>query len=164
MDKFLKHMPILMIGSAIASHVDQRPVVHGDILFMPRNGFYHIAVYVGNQQIIHFSRNSNNELEIRIDTLDDRQTLGKNVYIDLRAHKRSRDEIVAAARSYLADPREIGDYNLLTNNCELFAQKCCGEFSWHQGLIIGADMNALNAFTGNAPFAHSRKWNGKFED
>jgi hypothetical protein len=164
MDKFFKHLPIMMIGSAIAANIDQRSLVHGDIIFMPRKGYYHIAVYVGNHEIIHFSRNSENQLEIRLDTLDAHQTLGRNVYIDLHAHRRTRDEIVSAARSYLANPEEVGDYNLLTNNCELFAQKCCGEFSWHQGLLQGADGNAFNALTGNAPFAHSRKWNGNFSD
>jgi hypothetical protein len=162
-DRAFRGNPALMAVARVTAKNNRKTIMDGDILYFPRKGgYYHVAVYVGGRKIIHFTK-KNGKFRICEDWLDEDQIQGRAVYIDLHEHKNSRRDIIRIAREFESGKKDIGDYNLIDNNCELFARICCGEYFISQTTIPGNLVgNGVDAITENPPFLLSCLWNGNF--
>ncbi|RDE36657.1 hypothetical protein DV713_00230 [Parageobacillus thermoglucosidasius] len=85
-----------------------------DHLIAKRKGYTHHGLYIGNNQVIHYS-----EGEVRIDSLEDFKKDCEIRVIDSVATY-SKEEIISRAFSRLGEKR----YNLVFNNCEHFVNWC----------------------------------------
>ncbi|ELK22488.1 hypothetical protein AF6_0791 [Anoxybacillus flavithermus TNO-09.006] len=79
-----------------------------------RIGYTHHGLYIGNNQVIHYS-----EGEVRIDSLEDFKKDCEMGVVDSVATY-SKEEIISRAYSRLGEKR----YNLVFNNCEHFVNWC----------------------------------------
>jgi hypothetical protein len=87
----------------------------GSHLVTPRIGYQHHGLYIGNQQVIHFTSNS----QIEIVSLSE-FTNGNGYSIQKFHSKFSRQEIIDRAKSRLGND----NYNVVFNNCEHFISWC----------------------------------------
>jgi hypothetical protein len=87
----------------------------GSHLVTPRIGYQHHGIYIGNEQVIHFTSNS----QIEIVSLSEFKD-GNGYSIQSFHSKFSRKEIVERAKSRLGDE----NYNVIFNNCEHFCNWC----------------------------------------
>lgn len=99
----------------------------GDILSVNRGLYKHYGVYVGNNEVVHFSGGAGNELSaeracIRKTSLEKFQNGGEIQVEENRRRAFSREQI--AARALAAVGSEKGKYDLAWNNCEHFANWC----------------------------------------
>lgn len=112
----------------------------GDVLKAHRGLYWHYGVYVGCGKVVHFSSIGKNEMDassadIILTTLktfsrDDRVSLDK-----LEEATFSPAEIAQRAMSAIGTKK--GTYNLISNNCEHFANWCrCGKLVSHQKLMV----------------------------
>jgi hypothetical protein len=85
-----------------------------DHLIAKRIGYTHHGLYIGNNQVIHYS-----EGEVRIDSLEDFKKDCEMGVVDSVATY-SKEEIISRAYSRLGEKR----YNLVFNNCEHFVNWC----------------------------------------
>ncbi|WP_421617424.1 lecithin retinol acyltransferase family protein [Brevibacillus sp. TJ4] len=89
----------------------------GDHIYVQRFGYEHHALYIGNNQIIHYSNGSirRDELEAMDNALNQSDVRVKNspCLYDL-------DLVVSRAESRIGE----SDYNLALNNCEHFVTWC----------------------------------------
>ncbi|MED3732278.1 lecithin retinol acyltransferase family protein [Geobacillus stearothermophilus] len=85
-----------------------------DHLIAKRIGYTHHGLYIGNNQVIHYS-----EGEVRIDSLEDFKKDCEMGVVDSVATY-SKEEIISRAFSRLGEKR----YNLVFNNCEHFVNWC----------------------------------------
>lgn len=100
----------------------------GDVVKVKRPlGYYHFGVYVGRQKVIHFSTLEGSELDA--DAADIIETSlstfcnGDQLEIDTREKPAFTSQtIVNRARRSLGTQK--GQYSLLFNNCEHFANYC----------------------------------------
>ena len=99
----------------------------GDVLSVNRGLYKHYGVYVGNNNVVHFSGGNGHELSahrayIRKTTLEDFSKEGE-VQIETKCSESfSREETVIRALNAVGS--EKGKYALPWNNCEHFANWC----------------------------------------
>lgn len=99
----------------------------GDILKVNRGLYYHFGVYAGNGRVIHFSAPKGDEINpltanICEVSLDDFAN-GDSPEVDNSYEPAfGPEEIVERARKMI--DTQLGRYDLLTNNCEHFANWC----------------------------------------
>jgi hypothetical protein len=87
----------------------------GSHLVTPRIGYQHHGLFIGNEQVIHFTSNS------RIETVSLSEFTEGNGYDTRPFHSKfSRNEIVTRALSRLGNDH----YNVIFNNCEHFVAWC----------------------------------------
>lgn len=104
--------------------------ISGDILRVFRGFYFHYGVYVGNGRVVHFCSTTSNELDALsadiVETSLSRFSKGDTVSVDTQIPSSfDREEIVRRARKSIGT--KLGTYNLLSNNCEHFANWCrCG--------------------------------------
>lgn len=123
----------------------------GSVLKAHRGLYFHYGVYVGGGKVVHFSSKGKREMEaasadIIITTL---RTFAKGdkVSLDtLEAATFSPEEIAQRAISAIGTKK--GTYNLISNNCEHFANWCrCGQLISHQKQLADMVMDlVLNGF------------------
>ena len=87
----------------------------GSHLVTPRIGYQHHGLYIGNEQVIHFTSNSQIEIVLLSEFKD-----GNGYSIQSFHSKFSRTEIVERAKSRLGND----NYNVIFNNCEHFCNWC----------------------------------------
>lgn len=104
----------------------------GDHLVTPRMGFTHHGLYLGNQQVIHYSGKSNGELgQIELVSLEefcDGKPCDVRDYI-FRVY--GRKESVLRAHERLGEAK----YSILFNNCEQFVTWCIMGFGYSEQLL-----------------------------
>jgi len=114
----------------------KNPFHAGDILSVFRGIYFHYGVYVGNGRVVHFCSTTRNELDSLsadiVETSISRFANGDPISVDTQiAPVFDREEIVRRARKSIGT--KLGTYNLLSNNCEHFANWCrCGKLVSHQ--------------------------------
>lgn len=119
----------------------------GTILRVFRGFYFHYGVYVGNGRVVHFCSTGMNELDFSsadvVETSLKMFSKGDVVYVDTQEIPAfERDEIVRRARSAIGT--KLGTYNLLSNNCEHFANWCrCGKLVSHQKNFVDSVINEL---------------------
>jgi hypothetical protein len=87
----------------------------GSHLTTPRTGYSHHGIYIGNQQLIHLTRNS------RIEIVSLAEFTDGSGYSNHKYHSQfSRQEIVERAQSRLGNH----DYSVVFSNCEHFVNWC----------------------------------------
>lgn len=94
----------------------------GDHLVTQRTGYTHHGIYIGSDQVIHYSgfANGMNKGKIETTSLDDFMN-GQFTFVKRWHNPRYRgDSVVKRAQSRLGED----EYNLLTKNCEHFAAWC----------------------------------------
>ena len=87
----------------------------GSHLVTPRIGYQHHGIYIGNEQVIHFTRNNQIEI-VSLSSFTD----GNGYSIQKFHSKFSRKEIVERALSRLGNE----NYNVIFSNCEHFCHWC----------------------------------------
>ena len=102
--------------------------------------YFHFGVYVGDGRVVHFCSTGSNELDPQTadiqETSYERFSKGNKVTADkMEQATYEPDEIVQRARSMIGT--KLGTYNLLSNNCEHFANWCrCGKLVSHQRTLV----------------------------
>lgn len=130
----------------------------GDIIRAFRGIYFHYGVYVGADKVVHFCSVGNNELESAtadiVETSLLRFSKGDPLSIDTSETPIfERDEIVRRARSVIGTMQ--GSYNLLSNNCEHFANWCrCGKLVSHQKILVES---LVDTVVSTAPFLGALK-------
>ncbi|MGX2948452.1 lecithin retinol acyltransferase family protein [Frederiksenia canicola] len=97
-------------------------MIAGDHIYSPRTGYTHHGIYIGNQQVIHYSgfANGMNSGEICIAAVDEFSN-GNPVHVLERPFRVfSHTETVERAYQRLGEDW----YNVLLNNCEHFVNWC----------------------------------------
>ena len=101
----------------------------GDIIFAVRLkiAYLHYGVYVGNNKVIHFATEGSSSIKTAsariIQTSLEDFADNDDVYIEKeREGAKSDDDTVRCAKAHLGTG--VNTYNLLTNNCEHFANMC----------------------------------------
>ena len=107
-----------------------RPLQPGDHIRVKYQNFYHHGLYEGDGMVIHFAGPTMQTLmdpqqvTVRRDTLDafsmDRHIEVRSYSLKEKLQKRSVQKILTAARESLGQ----GEYDILYNNCEHFANRC----------------------------------------
>ncbi len=111
---------------------------YGDHIRVNRGLYYHHGIYKSDYEVYSFQSPIGSEISpetavvLKISLID----FLKNGYLEVREYtleelkrKRSNNQICAYAEAHLGE----GGYNLLTNNCEHFANRCVfGESSSNQ--------------------------------
>ena len=87
----------------------------GSHLITPRLGYQHHGLYIGHQQVIHFTSSSQIEIVSLFEFTD-----GNGYSIQKYHSKFNRQEIVDRALSRLGN----NNYNVIFNNCEHFISWC----------------------------------------
>ena len=105
-------------------------LIPGDMIRVDAGRYYHIGIYIGNEQVIHFAGPEPNLLtdasvaKIRQDSLDHfamgRPIEVREYSIREKIKKRSGRKIISIAQSHLGE----GGYDIIYNNCEHFANLC----------------------------------------
>ena len=112
----------------------------GDVIKAFRGMYFHFGVYVGDGRVVHFCSTGSNELDPQTadiqETSYERFSKGNKVTADkMEQATYEPDEIVQRARSMIGT--KLGTYNLLSNNCEHFANWCrCGKLVSHQRTLV----------------------------
>ena len=109
------------------SYISAVPVP-GDIIYTDRGLYKHYGVYIGHGQVIHFAGPKSHETDPAL--ADVVQTSVKDFlkedFLCVQDDKGKRpfpvDEIIQRAKSRLGKCK--GTYNLVSNNCEHFANWC----------------------------------------
>lgn len=130
----------------------------GDIIKAFRGIYFHFGVYVGEGKVVHFCSTGGNELDPNsadiVETSFSRFSKGDWVCVDkLEEPLYDRGEIVRRARSEIGT--KLGTYNLLSNNCEHFANWCrCGKLVSHQKILVES---LVDTVVSTAPFLGALK-------
>ncbi|MCQ2795722.1 MAG: lecithin retinol acyltransferase family protein [Bacilli bacterium] len=107
----------------------------GDHIRVSRNYYYHHGIYLGNNEVIHYTAENNDgianpsDVKVRKTSLDffaSNSPVEKAIYS--RKEKKNRnlvETIISNAFSHLGE----GAYNFVNNNCEHFVNKCCYKIS-----------------------------------
>lgn len=114
----------------------------GDVLSADRGFYKHYGIYVGNGDVVHFSAGNEGEISaknamIRKDSLDYFAN-GSSVCVDNKEQANfDRREIVNRANKMVGTMK--GAYNLVSNNCEHFANWCkSGEKTSNQVIDVAS--------------------------
>lgn len=107
-----------------------RELIPGDMIRTDTGRYYHMGIYIGNEQVIHFAGPDAHRLTdasmatIRQDSLEHFAMQGKIEVRDYsfieRFKKHSRKKTVEKAKEHLGE----GGYDIIYNNCEHFANLC----------------------------------------
>lgn len=107
----------------------------GDHIRVLRIHYYHHGIYLGNNEVIHYTAEDNdgianpNDVKVRQTSLDffaSNSPVEKAIYSHREKKNRNPIEtIIANATSHLGE----GGYNFVNNNCEHFVNKCCYKIS-----------------------------------
>lgn len=89
----------------------------GDILSIQYGGFKHYGIFIGDDTVIHNSKQSKKVEQISIDGFADNKTI--NISDLIKAD--NSIEAIEKATSYLGM-----SYNLFSENCEHFVRTACG--------------------------------------
>ena len=114
----------------------------GSHLSVRRTGYSHHGIYIGRGMVIHFTGDKGAAAFIKKETLQDFLYGGTLKIIRHRNPKYTPQEVVARAYSKLGQKQ--GEYNLLFDNCEHFANWCIeGKHISHQantglGIALGS--------------------------
>lgn len=112
----------------------------GSVLKARRAFYFHYGVYVGGGKVVHFSSKGKDEMnsssaDIILTTL---KTFAKGDKVSLDTWEEavfSPEEIAQRAMSAIGTKK--GTYNLISNNCEHFANWCrCGRLISHQKRLV----------------------------
>lgn len=121
----------------------------GSVLRSFRGFYYHYGVYVGRGRVVHFAAIGKNELDPAtadiVETTFVKFAKGDPVAVDTQEKATfESEEIVRRAQSAVHTKK--GTYNLVTNNCEHFANWCrCGKLVSHQQEVVDKVVDALLA-------------------
>lgn len=119
----------------------------GDIVKAFRGLYFHYGVYVGDGRVVHFSSTGDNELDAAsadiVETSLEQFAKDDPVSVDMSGKTMyCREEVVRRARAAIGT--KLGTYNLLSNNCEHFANWCrCGQLISRQRNLVDAIANEL---------------------
>ncbi len=119
----------------------------GSIIRAFRGFYFHYGVYVGDNRVVHFCSTSEYELDADsadvIETSFSQFSKGDLVSVDTQEKPLFEgDEIVRRARMSIGT--KLGTYNLLSNNCEHFANWCrCGKLVSHQKLFVDSVVDEI---------------------
>lgn len=103
--------------------------IAGDHIRVHVNGYYHHGIYIGNDEVIQFGHpfdmyTDHNEIKVIKSPIEDFLRGG---FLEVRQYSKKElkikfknELIIEIAKSKLGE----GDYNLLYNNCEHFANLC----------------------------------------
>ncbi|MBO2517223.1 MAG: hypothetical protein CW338_08145 [Clostridiales bacterium] len=107
-----------------------RELKPGDIIRADTGRYYHMGIYIGNEQVIHFAGPDPQHLtdasvaRIRKDSLNVFSMQGKIEVRDYslreRIKKNSAKKVISLAESHLGE----GGYDIIYNNCEHFVNLC----------------------------------------
>ncbi|UJR21359.1 hypothetical protein I4U23_024451 [Adineta vaga] len=126
-------------------------------------GLYtHDAIYIGENKVIHVFGDNKQNSAVREDDWstfigDPNSWWGTVSIVIYRLRIRSRDEIVAAARSYLGINHLQGQYDFLTQNCQHFSSYCSTGTEISHGASSAGDSayqviyGVASGFGGNGP-------------
>ena len=104
-------------------------VEKGDVIFVDRGLYKHYGVYAGNGKVIHYVKSPSNPLDgVVKETSLDLFCKGEPYNVDNNRKRLSPSLTVKRARSMIG----IGDYNLVTHNCEHVARGSQGSFHSNQ--------------------------------
>lgn len=90
--------------------------MRGDHLSVHYKGFYHHGIDVGDGTVIHMSREHGGIVHTSYREFAD----GKKVHVENSPRSYDRKQVIKRAKSRLGE----GNYNLINNNCEHFANWC----------------------------------------
>ena len=111
-------------------------LVAGDIIYRPLSGvagianYCHYGVYVGKNEVIHFTEdNGKGKLEkVSLEDFADGRPADIQTNFSLHGRHSKKDTAMKALEIYqMEDPElleEWAEYNLMSNNCEHFANYC----------------------------------------
>ena len=104
----------------------------GDHLVTPRTGYTHHGLYLGNQQVIHYSgKSAHDQGSIQLVTLEEFCD-GKACRVrDYPFRVYGRKESVERAKQRLGE----ANYSILFNNCEQFVAWCIMGFGYSEQLL-----------------------------
>lgn len=112
----------------------------GSVIRAFRGLYFHYGVYVGDNRVVHFCATGDDELDAAsadiVETSLSEFSKGDLVLEDTQEKPVfNREEIVRRARRSIGT--KLGTYNLLSNNCEHFANWCrCGKLVSHQRIFV----------------------------
>ncbi|CAJ0928835.1 unnamed protein product, partial [Mesorhabditis belari] len=134
----MKHCGLVTAWLAYEEFIISEPIP-GDLLEFSRNLYQHWAVYVGGGEVIHFSGEPQNKKNAKIcrDKLSEvagKSQLRINNEFDKKHRPHSEDEIVRRAESQIGEM--LGNYNVISDNCECFAKWC------RNGMYLSEQKNA----------------------
>ncbi len=101
----------------------------GDQIRVARKGYYHHGIYIGNDEVIHYTSllgdiANPNDIKVMKTSLD---FFLKDGYPEVRAytlkekcHLRNKKEIINLAISKIGE----GEYDFIHHNCEHFSNEC----------------------------------------
>lgn len=118
----------------------------GDMIRVDTGRYYHIGIYIGNEQVIHFAGPDPNLLtdpsvaKIRQDSLE-HFAMGRSIEVreysfKERLKKKPWKKVIIIAKSHLGE----GGYDIIYNNCEHFANLCVFGVAYSSQI---ADMRAM---------------------
>lgn len=103
----------------------------GDHIRVNRNHYYHHGIYLGNNEVIHYTGEKSDDVshpenvKVRITNLDffaNGNPIEKAVYsFREKLNRNPVEKIIEIAKSRLGE----ANYNFVKNNCEDFANQCC---------------------------------------
>lgn len=105
----------------------KKKLAPGDVIYADRTAYFHFGVYIGNNNVVNFKGAPGHERDprtalIRLSSMDDFAN-GDKVYLDkVFPNPLPSDEVVARAISMIN--KDFDGYNLVSNNCEHFANWC----------------------------------------
>lgn len=99
----------------------------GDVIYADRGLYKHYGIYVGNGQVVHFSSKKEDEMNakdaiIKITSIQD-FAKDDQVFIEKKDLQPFSPEIVVTRAENMIGKCK-GEYNLIFNNCEHFANWC----------------------------------------
>lgn len=124
----------------------------GSVLRAYRGLYFHYGVYVGGGKVVHFSSKGKGEMNAAtadiILTSFKAFSKGDVVSLDTKEEATFPPEVIVQ-RAISAIGSKRGTYNLVSNNCEHFANWCrCGKIVSHQKEAVN---EVLDLFLGEFP-------------
>ncbi|MCQ2087290.1 MAG: lecithin retinol acyltransferase family protein [Bacilli bacterium] len=141
--------------------------IKGDIIRVKRKlGYYHFGIYIGNNQVIHYSAEKddsifdNTNIKICLADLEEGFLRGDVLEVNIPFDSFfSRRVIVKRAKNLLGTHKFRGsDYDLLNNNCEHVARYCYyGDAVSAQSEYMSRGVMGVVSSTGVKVFNHLGK-------
>ncbi len=119
----------------------------GSVLRARRGLYFHYGVYVGGGKVVHFSSKKGGELNAAtadiLITSFKAFAKGDAVSLDTKEEATFPPEVIVQ-RAISSVGSKRGTYNLVSNNCEHFANWCrCGKLVSHQKEMANAMLDLL---------------------
>ena len=113
----------------------------GDVIFVNRGAYKHYGVYAGKGRVVHYVKSPSDPLSgVVNETSLDLFCKGYPYYVDNNKKRLSPSLTVERARSMIG----LGDYNLVTNNCEHVARGSQGSFYSSQVNAVATGLAAVS--------------------